>query len=155
MSVLQGDDWLVVNSELVPLDGFTQVGLELQTTESARVHGIVEHFTTGFTSVLGTVHGDLRIPKHPLGLCACIAAERYANAAGNHDFAAIHLERRRESPPNTLGDPYGVTRIVQLLYKYQKLVTAWTSNRGLPECVPVGLALHGTRNGIDAAKASG
>ena len=82
LAVAQGHDGLVVNSELIQLEGLAQVGFELQTFDCAGMHRMVEHFTAALACALRTIHGDFGIAENVLCFRPGIAAESNTDADG-------------------------------------------------------------------------
>ena len=93
LAVAQGHDGLVVNAELVQLEGLAQVGFELQTFDGTGMHRMVEHFTAALACALGTIHGNLGIAEDVLCLRSGIAAESNTDANGQYDLVTIQVER--------------------------------------------------------------
>ena len=93
LAAAQRHNRLVVNAELVQLNSFAQVGLELQPFDSTRVHGMVEHFTAGLAAALGAIHGNLGVPQELRRFRPAAVAESDANANGEHNLLTIEMER--------------------------------------------------------------
>ena len=60
--IAEGHDWLVLQPELVPLDGAAQVGFELQALYCALVHRGVKDRALVAAGRLRTIHGDVGVP---------------------------------------------------------------------------------------------
>ena len=57
----QLDDRLIEDLELIPLDGVSEIGLDLQQVHVAAVHLTVEHLVTSFARLLSTVHSSVGV----------------------------------------------------------------------------------------------
>ena len=131
LAVVQGDDGLVVNAELVQLEGFAQVSFELQTFDGARMHSMVEHFTARFAGALGAIHGNLGVAEDVLCLGPGIAAESNPDAYRQHDLLTIQIEGNGQSLLNALGDANGVAGVMKFLEEHRELVASGPGQRTL------------------------
>src|SRR5689334_16396478 len=73
---LERNDRLVVNTELLVLDGLAQIAFELQPRNGARVHTVVEQFITRLTVFLRAIHRDVRVAQNVFGTIVATRAER-------------------------------------------------------------------------------
>jgi hypothetical protein len=79
------------------------------------MHGIVEYLAECSSAVFGSVHGDLSVAQHVLGLGASATAERNADACSHNNFMTIRIEGKRQLLLDTLGNTDGITGVAQFL----------------------------------------
>ena len=67
-TLVEANDRLVVDLELVQLEGALQLGLELEPLDHALVHRRLEHAIAALAVALGHVHRDVGVPQQLLGV---------------------------------------------------------------------------------------
>src|SRR6185436_7243790 len=82
----EGDDWLIVQPELLALDSSAQVGLQLQTRNGPIPHLAVEHLAARAAARLGPVHRRVRIPKNGFRRLIVRRARGDPDAGGGKHF---------------------------------------------------------------------
>ena len=102
---LEVDDRLVVDVDLVALDGPLERGDELLPMPDAGVHlGLVER-VTALAAVLRAVHRDVRIPEQLVGRRRARTPTAIPTLAWTRHLPAVDRERRLERSDEPLGDP--------------------------------------------------
>ena len=78
--VAQLDQWLVVQLELVALDGVAQVALDRHPLDQAAAQSDVERLEAPTAELLGAVHRSVRVAQQLIGSFAAVLADSHANA---------------------------------------------------------------------------
>ena len=126
---LELDDRLVVDDELLPLDGPPQLRLHPQARHNSVVHGRLEDLETGLALGLGGVHRDVGVAQQ-FARSIAVPANGDADAGADIDLLAEHPKRRTKGAPNPLGDS-GRGSYVRILEENRELVTAESCRRVL------------------------
>ena len=97
------EDRLVVDAELLALDGAAQVALGPQAREGVLAHLLVEELVAAAAALLGPVHRGVGLAEHRLGALGP-ARDRDADARRDEDLAA---GPDRDRPLPGVGDALG------------------------------------------------
>ena len=121
---------LVGEEELILLERFAQVHLELHTVLHHALHPRLEHDVAILTVPLGTIHRDIRIAQELLRRGSVSRrdpdARRHAHASL---LARSELERWLERREQPLGDQLGTDLQRELLGDHDELVPTQTTER--------------------------
>ena len=120
--VSQGNNRLVVQLELVPLDRVAEVGLDEQALLGRHPHRGVEDLKARFAKLLGPVHRGVGVSKYVRGLLIPLGAQGDADADRDGDFAAVEVERLVRGGEEPVGDRLEIVRILDAVEQHRELV---------------------------------
>ncbi len=116
---------LVVNPELVALEGPPEVALRFQALQDLVAHSFFEHLVPGFAFLLGAVHGDVGVADERLGVGAVARTrDRDADARRHGDVAVLEDERRLERRGQPVDDGEDRLLVGEPLEQDDELVAA-------------------------------
>ncbi len=120
-SAREPDDRLVVDPELLAMDGPAQVALEVQAPQRRRVHVLLEELVEPLAGGLGRVHGGVGVAQQLVGAVVVEGAARDPDADRGRQLLALDAERRLERLGQALGDG---RRVASVLEQDRELVAA-------------------------------
>ena len=137
--IAEGHDWLVLQPELLPLDGAAQVRFELQTLDCALVHRGVENRALVAAGRLRTIHGDVGVSHQIFVGGVDRGADRDADARSGEDFLpATHADWCSHGLLDAFGNAHGVTGIADVVQENRELVPAESRQRVVDEILRIG-----------------
>ena len=107
----QVDDRLKVQTQLVPLDGPAQSGLQVQLPQGVDVHAGVEDHGGGLAGGLGPVHRRVRVAQQIAGVDRDITGEGHPDAGSGEHFVAIDGDGLPQDGKQTLRELVGILRV--------------------------------------------
>ena len=127
----QGDDGLVVETELSALDGAAQLGLQAQASQGARVHAVVEDLEGGWALQLGAMHGGMGVAEERLRLGVGRRCGRDADGGGGKDLLAPDGHGTAESGAEAVGHADEIVRLAEVVHEDGELIAAEVGERVL------------------------
>ncbi|MCY1276714.1 hypothetical protein D9M70_253820 [compost metagenome] len=103
-AAVAGELRLVVQGELVLLDGAAQVAFQLQALQRAGVHFRLVELVVVLAHFLGVVHRRVGVLHQLVQLGAVLRRQRHADAGGDEELAAFQGERPGQAGEDLLGD---------------------------------------------------
>src|SRR5207247_2081274 len=128
LSRLERNNGLVMEDELIALDGLAQVALQLQALHGRRMHARLEERVATLAPSLSGIHRDVRVPQQLVGALPRGRGGGDANAASHVDLSPVDLHGRLEGGLDSLGDLNGVRDLPRLLEQDRELVSAEASH---------------------------
>jgi hypothetical protein len=122
-------DRLVMNLDLVPLDGAAEFGFEHHEFGALILHGRNEEFDRLGAAALGLVKGYCRILHQLLGGEARFAHVRDADRGGEEEFLVVELDRTGHGLDQGLGEAADVALVGDLVEEDRELVARHPRNR--------------------------
>jgi hypothetical protein len=121
---LKRDDGLVLDEELVAINGAAQVGFQLQHVDGVRVHAFVEDDVARLAQRTSPDTWRCRRRAEIFGALVADVRERDADAGGREGFVAVQGKWLRHLPLNALGDLNGFLLVAQAVEQNGELVAA-------------------------------
>src|SRR5260221_8705364 len=109
------DNRLVKIAKLFPLEGMTEIRLQLQSCHHAGPHICVKHLVAGFAERLSSIHGGVGIAQNIFRLFVRRIAQCDADAYGSKHFFATEDEGRCESLHHAVRGALGVAWIFNVV----------------------------------------
>ena len=113
LATLQLHQRLVVQAELVALDGQAQLALQVQAPQRMQVHVRAEHGRAGLAPALRGVHGHVRVAQQLVHARVGLIAEADADAGRDEDVLAVDGERHGQRVADALGHVLGITGVLE------------------------------------------
>ena len=120
---LEVDDRLIVDHQLVALEGLPKSVEDVEPVDGSILHGQIEEGAAVLAALLDPVHREVRAPQELLGV-ERVLRHGDPDARGHHDLFAAQAERRIEQPADALGRGQGVVEAADALEQHRELVTA-------------------------------
>ena len=119
----QRDNRLVINHQLVLVDGFAQAGFGLEAGDGLLAQSVVEEFKARLAVGLGVIHGGVGVAQQVFGSGAG-GAEGDSDAGGDKHTAALEMKRLAEPLEDSRGDVDGVALVLDMAEQDGELIAA-------------------------------
>ena len=96
--LLERDDRLVVQLELVPVEGAAEVALQIKALADPSAHRLVEHLVAAAALLLRATQSDLSVREQRGRAGAARCRDRYPDAGAREHVALVELDRGLERP---------------------------------------------------------
>ena len=129
MAGLQVDNRLVNQSQLITLDGSSQVVFDLQGANDRDAHLVVENDILVLAAMFGFIHRNVGIPQHFFRAGVGTVADGDSDGRGTDDIVPLQLEGLAHGFDDPLGDDNHLFVVLKVFDKNGKFITAETGNR--------------------------
>jgi hypothetical protein len=127
-AIVESHDGLIEHSELAPLDGASEISLELEPAHGVCIHPQMEHCIPGLAMALRLVHGQIGIPQQIVRSAFAWAANRDADTGGNEHIPATEAEWSGKVMEDPVGHQARFLRLSNTFEKNRELVAAQTGD---------------------------
>ena len=129
--VLYAQFRLVIEYQLLRIDGFPKSCLDFEARNGPLAHAFVEHGKTRLAAGLGVIHGGVRVAQQVFRRVSR-GTQRDPYTDGGKHLASIQLKRGVEFVEYALRDHCGVGLVPHVTEENRELVAAEAGNDGLP-----------------------
>jgi hypothetical protein len=127
----QRDLGLVVQHELVALEGPPQLTLQVETEAGPRTHRHFEDLIPGPASFLGPVHGQVGVAQQVVGPVLTVVAQGDADAGAHEHLMAPEVDGPADVVDDALRHAGGLDFVFDLFEQHRELVAAHAGHRVL------------------------
>ena len=126
---LQRDDGLILQHQLVALNGVAQIALNLRLPLQAYARSTIKNLIAILAQLLCSVHCHVRVTQQFISIHIFVGAQRDADTCCNRQVSPRQVERFFELFHQPLHGRKGVVHVVEVIKQDRKFVATQTRNR--------------------------